>query len=112
MTVKLLKIPVGVSLLFHLFGQQGLSAQPKGEETQGLQVEIEALEQGQLWNRHDQLYAHQQASIPKDLETYAQAFDLNLTIVRDCLESKNHGSKIRNDLAEGKGQGQTTDWAR
>ena len=62
-------------------------------------------EQGKYWQMHDRLFANQNALGLKELPKHAQVLGLDLPKFQQCLDSGKHGTKIRNDLADGQKAG-------
>src|SRR5262249_47560153 len=61
---------------------------------------LAAGEQGQFWNMHDQLFAHQDALDRASLERYAQGLGLDLARFKSALDSGKFKAAIQHDIAE------------
>ena len=63
--------------------------------------------QGQYWERHARLFAHQGTIGLNDLPSHAQALGLDMPAFHKCLESGRYAEAIRKDLAAGQQAGVT-----
>ncbi len=62
-------------------------------------------EQGRYWEMHDRLFTNQRAlDVPQLLE-HAQAVNLDLPSLLQCLASDQEADKVRHDVAEGQAAG-------
>lgn len=64
-----------------------------------------AYEQGQFWEMHDALFAHQNALSDADLVKYAQLIGLDEISFNTCLNSESIANEIRADQAQGRSYG-------
>jgi protein-disulfide isomerase len=64
-------------------------------------------DQGKFWEMHDRLFVNQNALNPEDLLKHAEAFGLEMTQFKECLDSGKHGAEIRAIMTEGQKAGIT-----
>ena len=62
-------------------------------------------DQGESWEMHDQLFAHQKALGTKDLPQHAQALGVDGPAFEQCLDSGKYAAKVRQALDEGRRAG-------
>jgi protein-disulfide isomerase len=54
--------------------------------------------QGQFWEMHDLLYAHQDALAPEDLVAYSAQLGLDTRRFRNDLETRRHALRVERDV--------------